>query len=180
MKEKSPTEGFVKLTRALLESPAWRSLSINAHRFIDFLMIEHLRHGGQENGSLRAPRRQLWAFGIGQHQVSAAIEETEHVGLVECRRGIGRHSSTYALTWIPYGDKTGPSDRWRAYECQTALATDECQTALSNECQTALTKPVASVKQHSQAPDSCSAKQHSPSRRRSTTTKNMPDGGRGG
>ena len=67
-------EQFVKLPRDLLQSAAWRSLGINARRFVDFLMIEHMRQGGKHNGFLLAPRRQLWDFGIGSHFVSDAIE----------------------------------------------------------------------------------------------------------
>ena len=68
---KSPklTEAFVKLPRTLLESEAWRSLGINARRFLEFLMLEHMRHGGKKNGSLFAPRRQLERFGIGATSV---------------------------------------------------------------------------------------------------------------
>ena len=61
---KAKGEAFVKLPRDLLESTAWRSLSIHARRLIDFLLIEHMRHGGRENGRLLAPRRQFEAFGI--------------------------------------------------------------------------------------------------------------------
>ena len=50
---------FIMLPRDLLESDAWRGLGINARRFLDFLMIEHLRHGGKHNGYLLAPQRQL-------------------------------------------------------------------------------------------------------------------------
>ena len=133
------SDGFVKLPRDLLESPAWRSLSINARRLLDFLMIEQIKHHGKTNGRLLAPRRQLWEAGIGQHHVSPAIEECERLGLLDCRRGVGRHPNTYALTWLKFGDGSPPSNRWRLYECQRALATDECQTALSS-----------SAKQHSQ------------------------------
>src|SRR5262249_34930956 len=55
---------FVPLPRELLETAAWRSLGINARRLLDFLMVEHMRHGGKRNGYLLAPRRQLAEFGI--------------------------------------------------------------------------------------------------------------------
>jgi hypothetical protein len=154
---------FVKLPRELLESDAWRSLGINARRFIDFLMLEHMRQGGKRNGFLLAPRRQLMEFGIGAHFVSDAIDEVDRLGLVDCRRGLGRRPSIYALTWLPLADGSEPSNGWRV-----ASAKEHSQeiSAVStfNECQTALTKPVASAKQHSQSPKTSSAKQHSPSR----------------
>jgi hypothetical protein len=101
MTDKAKGEAFVKLPRELLESAAWRALGINARRFIDFLMIEHMRHGGKANGALLAPREQLKRFGIGARHVSAAIEEAETLGLVDCLRGVGRSPNAYALTWLP-------------------------------------------------------------------------------
>ncbi|HEY1260561.1 MAG TPA: hypothetical protein VGF34_15040 [Stellaceae bacterium] len=112
----STADAFVKLPRDLLASDAWRSLSINARRFLDFLMIEHMRRGGKANGRLLAPRRQLWDFGIGQHYVSSAIEEAEQHGLVICRRGFGRAPSTYMLTWLTLPDGSFPPiQRWKTY-----------------------------------------------------------------
>ena len=97
-------EAFVKMPLALLESDAWRSLSINARRLIDFLMIEHMRHGGQQNGRLVAPRRQLCSFGINNgDRVTDAINEAEAAGLISVQRGNRRRPNTYALTWLPQG-----------------------------------------------------------------------------
>ena len=45
-------EGFIWHTRELLMSAAWRSRSISCVRLLEFLEIEHLAHGGFENGSL--------------------------------------------------------------------------------------------------------------------------------
>jgi hypothetical protein len=105
---------FIKLPMELLKSDAFGSLSVNAWRFVRFLMIEHMRRGGRGNGSLLAPRRQLEQSGIGARHVSPAIEEAERLGLVDCRRGTGRRPSTYALTWLPLSDGSAPSNRWRA------------------------------------------------------------------
>jgi hypothetical protein len=112
--QRPPTgEPWVWLTRELLASPAWQSLSINARRFLDFLMIEHMRHAGKANGSLLAPYNQLERFGISRRLIGRAIEETQQLGLVDCRRGFGRSPSSYALTWLPFGDDGEPSNRWR-------------------------------------------------------------------
>ena len=74
VKNKPPDgQQFIWLTRELLMSDAWRSQGINTVRFIHFLLLEHLRHGGQENGKLKAPRRQLRAFGIGARNVSKRL-----------------------------------------------------------------------------------------------------------
>src|SRR5690242_16864934 len=103
---------FVPLTRDLLSGDAWRSLSINARRFIDFLLLEHMRKGGQENGNLKAPYRQLEEFGIGAQYVAGALLEAEEFGLVDCHRGGMRVATKYTLTWLPSVDNGIPTDRW--------------------------------------------------------------------
>jgi hypothetical protein len=112
MTDKTKAEAFVKMPRDLIASDAWRALNINARRFLDFLMIEHMRHGGKENGKLLAPRRQIQRFGIGARFVSGAIEEAERLGFVDCKRGVGRQPSLYALTWLPLANGTQPTKRY--------------------------------------------------------------------
>jgi hypothetical protein len=147
-------EQFVKMPRNLLESDAWRALGINARRFIDFLMIEHMRQAGKRNGFLLAPHRQLYAFGVGAHFVTAAIEEAERAGLVDCKRGTGRRPSYYALTWIPLADGSPPSNRWSVVP---AVSTNKA-------CSSAGTRPVANAEQQAQRPNLLPAKQQAPSR----------------
>jgi hypothetical protein len=110
-------ESFIKLPRDLVRSDAWRSASINARRFIDFLMLEHMGKGGRENGKLKAPYRQLQAFGIAARFISGAISEAERLGLVECHRGGMRVATTYSLQWLDANgatDAAGPNP-WRAF-----------------------------------------------------------------
>jgi hypothetical protein len=110
MKKGRSTEPFVMLPRDLLQSASWRSLSIHARRLIDFLMLEHLRHGGRQNGYLIAPRRHLAAFGIHVHFISTAIAEAERIGIVDCIRGQGRAPSRYTLTWLPRANGEEPTN----------------------------------------------------------------------
>jgi len=108
-------ESWIWQTRGLLSSDAWRSQSIGCHRLINFLMHEYMNHAGKHNGKLRAPRRQLEAFGIGAHSVTKAILEAEELCLLECHRGGMRVANVYTLTWLPLHDGTPPSNRWRLY-----------------------------------------------------------------
>jgi hypothetical protein len=126
----------------------------NARRFLDFLMIEHLRQAGKRNGFLLAPYRQLYEFGVGAHFVAGAIAEAEDAGLVDCKRGTGRRPNHYALTWLPLADGAAPSNRWSGVH---AVSTE-------NACQTACTRRVANAKQHARGPNIKAAKQHAPSR----------------
>jgi hypothetical protein len=106
---------WVWQSRSLRQSDAWRSAGINAHRVIDFLLLEHMRHGGQANGRLKAPHRQLEVFGIGARYVTEAIRETEKLGLVDSNHRRQRVASTYALTWLPLYDGTPATNRWQTY-----------------------------------------------------------------
>jgi hypothetical protein len=100
------TEQFVKLPRDLLENPSYRALGINARRLLDFLMIEHMRHGGKRNGYLLAPRRQLVEFGIQPRFMTGAIAELQQAGVIRYAPGIGRAPSTFTLAWLPQGAAT--------------------------------------------------------------------------
>ena len=110
-----PPEGepWVWLTREILASDAWKSLGVNARRFLDFLLIEHMNHAGTENGNLRATYGQLEAFGVGAKYVSAAIAEAEAVGLIDAHRGGMRTATIFTLTWLPDRDGAPATDRWK-------------------------------------------------------------------
>ena len=108
-------EPWIWLTRELLSSDAWRSLTVSSRRFIDFLLLEHMRQGGRGNGRLKAPHRQLVAFGVGARFVTSHIREAEEFGLVDCYRGGMRVATTYALTWLPLHDGTPATNHWRSY-----------------------------------------------------------------
>jgi hypothetical protein len=124
---------FAMIPRDVMESPAWRSLSINARRFIDFLQLEHMRHGGRENGNLKAPYKQLKVFGIAEHYRAQAIRDTEEAGFVDVRRGGQRVANLYALTWLPLKNGTPASNLWRRQD-DPENQKSECQSALSPTC----------------------------------------------
>jgi hypothetical protein len=116
-------EQFVKMTRGLLESDAWRSLGIKERRVIDFLMLEHLRHGGKDNGRLKAPHRQLLGLGLNRASVRTALANLEERGLIVCTRGGMRVATMFRLTWLPtFGlDVSGktvellPGQEWQGF-----------------------------------------------------------------
>jgi hypothetical protein len=97
-------EPFVQLTRELLASPAWRAMSINCRRLIDFLLIEHMNHAGQENGHLLATYDQLVAYGLTRSEILSAIVEAEHLGLIRAEHGgrwAGKNdASIFELTFL--------------------------------------------------------------------------------
>jgi hypothetical protein len=188
-KAQRPPEGepWVWETRALLQSAPWQAQSINCRRLIEFLQLEHMRHGGTANGKLKAPRRQLSAFGIGEHFISDAIHEGETLGLIDVCRGRRRLASTYTLTWLPLHDGTPASNRWRGCDAKAAeigaarrlakirnhgsglgakkqskehfdLSAKE-HSNVDAKCHSKAT--VMNAKQHSKPTETCSGKQHS-------------------
>jgi hypothetical protein len=123
-----PPEGepWVWHTLSLISSPAWRARSINCARLLEFLEIEHLRHGGNENGLLLAPYTQLIEFGVTRRLIAPTIREAERLGLVRVERG-GKKGTTvtevsrYRLTYLWTKTRSGglwawhePTDDWKS------------------------------------------------------------------
>ena len=94
-------EGFVKLPRSVVDRLAAVQLSAAAWRVLVFLMRELLCQGGKNNGKLKAPHRQLVAFGVSAGLVSSAIKELEAAGLVRCHRQGTKAPNLFQLTWLP-------------------------------------------------------------------------------
>lgn len=116
-KMQKPPQGepWVWLTAEMLASDAWRSLSINARRFIDALQLDHMAHAGTENGNLMATRSQLEAFGLSVNHITSAIRECEEKGLVKARRAGMRIATKYRLTWLADRDFNPATNEWKAY-----------------------------------------------------------------
>lgn len=136
-------EAWIWHTLELLSSPAWRTRSINCRRLIDFLEIEHLRHGGAENGSLLAPYSQLVSFGIGRRFIYAAIREAERRGLIQVERGgrkgvvlteVSRFRLTYQWSRTKIQglwDWHEPSDNWKNYsDPKPAIGSPSCTASV--------------------------------------------------
>ena len=60
----------------MLESPAFRVLSLSARRVLDRIEIELARHGGSDNGRLPVTFDDFHRYGIHRHAVAPAIRET--------------------------------------------------------------------------------------------------------
>lgn len=65
------------------ESPAFRVLSLSAHRALCRIEIEHAHHAGRENGRLPVTYTDFEAYGISKHCVVKAIRELEALGFIE-------------------------------------------------------------------------------------------------
>jgi hypothetical protein len=97
---------FVMLPVALLASPAYQALGINARRILDRIEIEHHHNYRKRNGELQVPYSDFVRAGIGRRFISAALRDLEIVGLLEIRAGRCapnqfRAPNLYRLTYLP-------------------------------------------------------------------------------
>ncbi len=102
----------------LLVSPAYRVMSLSAHRFLDRLEIEHAHHGGRDNGNLPVTYGDFVKYGIERHSIAPAQREVEALGFAQVtERGRAgnaeyRTPNKFRLTYRPT-DSAGPTDEWR-------------------------------------------------------------------
>jgi hypothetical protein len=117
-----PGEPWLWLTREILESFAWRALSNAGQKIVSRIGIEHLSHGGCQNGDLPVTYRDFERYGIGKNSIFAALAEASELGLIE-RTAAGRQAwgeskgspARYALSWLPFHDGRPATNRWRRF-----------------------------------------------------------------
>jgi hypothetical protein len=125
---------FVPHRIDLIESPAWRVLSLSARRVLDRIEIEMCHHGGhRENGKLPVTFDDFVRHAVRRNSVASAIREAVALGLVvvsEQGRGGNaefRSPNKYRLTYIcteaanpaaKYPDP--PTDDWKRIETMDA------------------------------------------------------------
>jgi hypothetical protein len=115
-----PDMPFCWLTREMLESEAWRAMTLPARRALDRLMIEHMSHAGTMNGELPCTYDDFQRFGVSRKSINAAIRVVEALGWVDVvfrghlNHGVADRPSLYGLTWLPRADNTPPSNRWKS------------------------------------------------------------------
>src|SRR5215813_9221304 len=77
----------------MLESPAWRVLSLSARKVINRIEIELAHHGGNDNGRLPVTKRDFMDYGVSDRLVAPAIREAEALGFIRVtERGRGGNS----------------------------------------------------------------------------------------
>src|SRR5262245_6842246 len=66
----------------MLESPAYRALSLSGHRTISRIEIELASHGGNDNGRLPVTKQDLVDYGVSHDAVAPAIREAAALGFI--------------------------------------------------------------------------------------------------
>ncbi len=113
-----PGEQWAWLTFNLLQSPAWRALSVNGRLLIDRVLVEHMNQGGSENGNLAVTYADLVAWGIRRNSIAPAISEAIVLGLIEFEPGRASHISgkghpnRFRVAWLPTANGDLPSTGW--------------------------------------------------------------------
>jgi hypothetical protein len=104
---------------SMLESPAYRALSLSGHRILARINIEHAHHGGQDNGQLPVTFQDLEDYGVHRHAIAPGIREVEALGFIRItqqgRAGNAdwRKPNKFALTHLPTKDNPKPTEDWK-------------------------------------------------------------------
>jgi hypothetical protein len=96
---------WAAVTIEMLESPAYRALSLSALRILARLQIELAHHGGKDNGRLPVTYEDFEQYGIDRHSIAPALSLLVALGFIEITE-IGRagnaewrRPSRYRLTF---------------------------------------------------------------------------------
>jgi hypothetical protein len=124
MAKKKPSQiagQWVSRPRQLTESPAMRVLSKVAHLALMRIEVEHMSHGGAQNGRLPITYIQFEDWGIHPNYVASALRELPALGIVEVTRtgyagaADKREPSLYRLTYLTAHD-AGRADATGTHE----------------------------------------------------------------
>ena len=66
----------------MMESPAYRVLSLSAHRALSRIEVELAHHGGQDNGKLPVTFDDFAEYGIHRTAIGPALAELEALGFI--------------------------------------------------------------------------------------------------
>jgi hypothetical protein len=111
------SEQFAPRPIRMLESPAYRVLSLGAHRVLARIEVELAHHGGRDNGKLPVTFDQLVEYGLDRHAIAPATRELEALGFIEMtERGRAgnaewRRPNKFRLTYS-YVERAKPTNEW--------------------------------------------------------------------
>ena len=110
-------EGWIWLTGELLNSLAWRSMSVNCLKLTLRLLLEHINHGGLENGRLVCTYKDFQEYGLTRNKIRPAIEEADFLGLVKHQRGerifAKNQPNSYRITFYGTSEARDPTNEWK-------------------------------------------------------------------
>jgi hypothetical protein len=108
---------FIMTRLVMLDSVAYWALKPIEARILAVIEIEHMRHGGAENGNLIVTRRQFEKRGIPHKAIAPGLRALTALGFIEVKQrgaaGIGDHAQAhrFRLTYV----QPNPTDEWRKH-----------------------------------------------------------------
>ena len=136
------SEQFSARTIRMLESPAYRALSLSAHRVLSRIEIELGHHGGADNGKLPVTYNDFVEYGVHRHAVGPAIRECVALGFLEVteqgKAGNAefRSPNKFRITFL-YSGGAKPTHEWQRIETPEqaeAIAHDARQQKTKSRC----------------------------------------------
>jgi hypothetical protein len=133
---------FVLHSLEMRESAAWHALSDKARRILDRLEVEHMMHGGGENGNLICTYDDFRAVGIRRQSIPHAIRECVALGFLEVTLHGGltitdiKRPSRYRLTYVMGRSKSpDPTHEWKRIKPAAKKAKAERGKIFSPGCE---------------------------------------------
>jgi hypothetical protein len=108
---------FIMTRLVMLDSVAYWALKPIERTILSVIEIEHMRHGGVENGRLIVTRRQFEKRGIPLKAIAPGLRALEALGFIEITErgaaGVGDHVQAhhFRLTYV----QPNPTDEWRKH-----------------------------------------------------------------
>jgi hypothetical protein len=114
---------FAARLAEFLESPAYRVLSLSAHRALSRIEIEFAHHGGNDNGKLPVTYDDFVDYGMPRATVGPALAELEALGIIVitehgkmARASEYRRPNLFLLATRPAQGEREPLNKWRRFK----------------------------------------------------------------
>jgi hypothetical protein len=132
LKRHKPDEAnpaFIMTRLVMLDSVAFWALKPIERTILSVIEIEHMRHGGVENGRLIVTRRQFEKRRIPLKAIAPGLRALEALGFIGIDRGAAGNADEaqahrFRLTYV----QPGPTDEWRKHH-DPALSKAVAETA---------------------------------------------------
>jgi hypothetical protein len=123
---------FIAHPKQLVESASMRVLSLAERRALDRIEIEHMGHGGAENGKLPVTYIDFEKWGVRPDSIAGALRVLEALGLIEITRhgyagaAAKRAPNLYRLTYVGAYD-AGKTDATGTHEYQRIKSVEDAK-----------------------------------------------------
>jgi hypothetical protein len=155
------SEQFIPHLVTMLRSDVFRSLRLTDLRILQRLEIQHVSHGGKQNGDLTCTYTSFVEYGVRRASIPEGIRRLVRGGFLvvteQGRQSYGdlRVPSRYRVTYLPTfadGRWVEPTHDWRLLEKQKAARENAPRAGRENEPRNE-DFPDAKTKLHGQKPD---------------------------